>query len=85
MVTQFCLDFGFKAYFYRPLSLAYVEAAVVRRFVDLTHADGGSVATPPLRRVLLRLGALHAAFRLDRFYSAHLLQGALPCLILFSF
>jgi len=52
-----------QAYYYRPLSIAYAEAAVLRRITQLI--DDTSIA-PELRIVLKRLAALFGAFNLEK-------------------
>lgn len=52
-----------QAYYYRPLSIAYAEAAVLRRMIHLI--DDTSIAAE-LRIVLKRLAALFGTFNLEK-------------------
>jgi acyl-CoA oxidase len=50
-----------QAFHYRPLSIAYIEATVLRRFITLCSDPQ---LAPPIAGVLKQLGALYGAFSL---------------------
>jgi len=62
-VDSFTAKNDSQAYYYRPLSIAYAEAATLRRMIHLV--DDPNIA-PQLRIVLKRLAALFGAFHLEK-------------------